>query len=163
MEISSAALVSLFIGMGWALIRVVEFFIKKYSKNGKTCLTEEQNKMLYEVYTSIVKSDLNNMLKKQEEMLDNIHKLIEHLDDLHSVYDENHVPKWYFPKEILQLSRSIFNEVKILDDEISGEISRMSAGQSIMVDKISDLINSQKLVTEKLNDLIILWTKLVQK
>ena len=133
MEIGSAALTALFVGLVWTLIKVVEYFI-----NGtKTSyLTIEQEKLLCDIY-----------------------KLSTHLDELHSVYDSNHVPKWYVPGELLVLVRGMYNILEALSHEIDDSMKRISSGQESSIEKISELINSQKVMTERLGDLVSMWSK----
>jgi hypothetical protein len=163
MELGSAAVTGLFIGMAWALVRVVEYFVKKYGKAEKVGLNDELSKQISEIHQQCMSCNRYGVLTEhQENCLENIEKLVKHLDELHSVYDENHVPKWYVPKEILSIVRSITNDIDNMSDDLKEELGKISAGQSISVEKISELINSQKLVTERLGDLITLWSKAVK-
>jgi hypothetical protein len=164
MELGGAALTGLFIGMAWALVRVVEFFVKKYGKNvSEAVLIDEQAKKLDEIYSKCTSNKFGMLTSSQESRLENIEKMVEHLDELHSVYDENHVPKWYFPREMLLIVRAIHRDIDEMNDDLKEELGRIGAGQSISVGKISELINSQKLVTERLGDLITLWSKAVSR
>jgi hypothetical protein len=131
MEIENAALISLFIAMGWCLIRVVEFFIKKYGKNDST------------------KDD------KQIKCLENIENMVKHLENVHNVLDDNNIPKWYIPREILPIVKETLSIIYKLKEDLV----RVSNDQHVSIEKMVDLISSQKLVTERLGDLILLWTK----
>ncbi len=82
------------------------------------------------------------------------------MDELHSVYDNNRVPKWYVPGEMLTLIRNTDNALKSLSNELEDSIDKSESGQRAVLDKMSDLISSQKLMTERLGDLITLWSKL---
>lgn len=161
MEIGGAALTGLFIGMVWALVKVVEYFIKKYGKaTEKISLPDDQVKKLEEVHQQCMSCGRYGPLtESQKECLERIEKIVSHLDELHSVYDENHVPKWYVPREMLLTVRAIHNEIDAMGDDLKEELGKIGAGQSVSVEKISELINSQKLVTERLGDLITLWSK----
>ena len=163
MEIGSAALAGLFMAMGWALVKTVEFFVKKYGKNAVVQLDNEQTRQLKEIYQQcVLQTRFGALTKNQEIRLKDIEKSVIHLDELHSVYDENHIPTWYVPRGLLSLARSINNDINIMSDDLKEELGRISAGQSISVEKISDLITSQKLVTERLGDLINLWSKVMK-
>jgi hypothetical protein len=132
MELGSAAITALFVGLIWTLIKVVEFFVS----GKKRGLTNEQEHTLYQ-----------------------IHKLTLHLDELHSVYDSNHVPKWYVPGELLKLIRDMHNALEALSHELDDSMNKISSGQQSSIQKVSDLINSQKLMTERLGDLVTMWSK----
>lgn len=164
MEIGGAALTGLFIGMAWALVRAVEYFVKKYGKNTeKLSLADEQAKKLDEVHQQCLSCGrFGPLTKSQKDCLEGIEKVVRHLDELHSVYDENHVPKWYVPREMLLTVRAMHSEIDAMSDDLKEELVKISAGQSISVEKISELINSQKLVTERLGDLITLWSKVMR-
>lgn len=163
MEIGGAALTGLFIAMAWALVKTVEYFIKKYGRTQGSEISNEILKKVDEIYKQCMKNDrFGSLTNQQNEILECINKGVRHLDELHSVYDENHVPKWYVPKEILSVVRSIHNDIDIMNDGLKEELSKITAGQSISVEKISELINSQKLVTERLGDLITLWAKVMK-
>jgi hypothetical protein len=162
MELGGAALTGLFLGMAWALVRVVEYFVKKYGKNTeKFSLSDEQAKKLEEIH-NLICGRFNSISEHQQTCLEGIERAVRHLDELHSVYDDNHVPKWYVPKEILDIVRLIHNDIDRMSDDLKEELSKIGAGQSISVEKISELINSQKLVTERLGDLITLWYKVMK-
>lgn len=163
MEIGGAALTGLFIAMAWALVKTVEYFVKKYGKSNGAEISNETIKKIDEIYKQCMNCGrYGSLTNKQAETLGEINKGIKHLDELHSVYDENHVPKWYVPKEILFMVRSIHNDIDTMNDGLKEELGKIIAGQSISVEKISELINSQKLVTERLGDLITLWAKVMK-
>lgn len=164
MEIGGAALTGLFIGMAWALIKVVEYFVKKYGKVPEKAEPTEDHKKIDSIYQQcMLCAKFGNLTDYQKICLENIEKAVKHLDELHSVYDENHVPRWYMPGEVLFLVRNIHNEIDSMSDDLKEELNRISMGQSVSVEKISELINSQKLVTERLGDLITLWSKVMQR
>jgi len=133
MELGSAAITALFVGLIWTLIKVVEFFVS----GKKRGLTPEQESMLYQIYKSV-----------------------SHLDELHSVYDSNHVPKWYVPGDLLVLIRKTHSALEALSHELDDSMERIVSGQSASIQKVSELINSQKLMTERLGDLVTMWSKL---
>jgi len=143
MELGGAALTALFVGLVWTLIKVVGFFVDKSKKNGKD-----------------IAPVAIGLTVEQARKLENINALIKHLDELHSVYDDNRVPKWYVPGEMLVLLRNADSALKSLSNELEDSIDKSESGQKAVLDKMSDLINSQKLMTERLGDLITLWSKL---
>jgi hypothetical protein len=144
MELGGAALTALFVGLVWTLIKVVEFFINS-KKNGKVAKVEAPAPAL---------------TAEQARKLEQISTMVSHLNELHSVYDENHVPKWYVPGELLTLLRNARAALESLSNELEDSMDKSEAGQKAVLDKMSDLINSQKLMTERLGDLITLWSKL---
>lgn len=134
MDFTSPALTALFIALVYTLIRVVTHFITKRNGNGnghKSSLTAEQ-----------------------EALLKKIDKHVEALEKMHDVYDENHVPSWYVPAGLLDTVKEVQISLKILDKEINETLNEIKAGHTILVDKLSDLISSQRLITERLGDLI---------
>lgn len=133
MEFGSAAITALFVGLIWTLIKVVEFFISS-KKRGLT--------------------------PEQEDILHQVHGHVKNLDEMHSVFDDNHVPKWYVPGELLTLIRETRSALDELSRELDDSMDKVTSGQASSVQKISDLINSQKLMTERLGDLVTLWSKL---
>jgi len=164
MELGGAALTGLFIAMAWALIKTVEFFIKKYGKTtDKAELVNGQAKKLDDIHKQCMSCGRFGVLtQSQINSLSVIEKLVKRLDELHSVYDNNHVPKWYVPGEMMLTVRSIHHNIDLMTDDLKDELGKLNAGQSISVEKISELINSQKLVTERLGDLITLWSKVMK-
>lgn len=164
MELGSAALTGLFIGMAWALVRVVEYFVRKYGKNTERyCLTDDQAKKLEEIHTMFGIYQKYGMLSDgQEKTIENIEKMVKSLYELHCVYDDNHVPRWYVPKEILTSVRAIQKDIDTMHDNLRDEINRIGTGQSVSIEKMSELINSQRLVTERLGDLINIWAKVMK-
>lgn len=130
--IETPALTALFIGMAWALIKVVEFFISKYKKGKES----------------------QGLTEKQEEMLKEAADYSKNLFEMHNVYDESRIPLWIFPPEISKLVRETHNSLEMLTKELEDSVDNMKYDQSIVVNKITDLVTSQKLMTERLGDLI---------
>lgn len=159
MEIQGPALTGIFLGMVWALVKVVEYFLKKYKKE-ELSLNTEQSAVLKEIHERCSNCGrFGTLTAAQIKTLENIEKISIHLDDLHSVYDENHIPKWYVPKEILPEIKQLHNEINKVNNILRNEFLQISTGQSVSINKMSELINSQKLVTERLGDLVVLWSK----
>jgi myo-inositol catabolism protein IolC len=160
MEITSSALTGLFIGMVWALVKVVEYFVKKYGKEKYVSLPPEQSNKLNEVFLRCSDCQRYGSLTiNQTKSLETIEDDVAKLRELHEVYDANHVPKWYVPSEILAMVKNVNKDIDNMSVALKDELNKISAGQSISVEKMSELITSQKLVTERLGDLITLWAK----
>ena len=128
-----SALTAVFIGTIWTLLEVVRYFLKarRHAKKEPRGLTEEQIKMIKETHAAALK-----------------------LEELHAVYDDNRVPKWYVPGDLLKLIREMHSVLEKLGEDVSG----VQSGQSMSVEKILELISSTKLMTERLGDLITLWS-----
>ena len=128
LSLSGSALTALFVGMSWALVKTVEFFVsRRNGRNGKSVFHEEHSKQLEET-----------------------HKLTKELHELHAVYDENHVPLWYVPREMLTLVR----EMHICMENSESRIDEIKSGQVVLFEKMTELIASQMLLTQRLGDLI---------
>ncbi len=155
MELTGSALTALFVGLVWALIKVVEFFVSKYKNNKEVKgLTNDQSNTLQKVSENV--STLCDVLNKQSESLSTILAHSKHLDNMHSVYNDDHAPAWYVPPGLISLVRENNNLCKDMEERID----EMKGDQGIIVGKMSDLISSQKLVTERLGDLISTLNKI---
>lgn len=148
MELTGSAITALFVGLVWTLIKVVEHFLAR--RNGKKSgLSEGQCQQLNEIHTKL------KCLGDIEKILDLVEEKVKHLDDLHSVYDENRVPKWYVSSEILPIIRKIHNSLEIMGKEVEEDLADVKGGQSMLTQKILDLLTAQKLMVERLGDIII--------
>jgi hypothetical protein len=159
MELTGSAITALFVGLVWTLIKVVGYFISK--KNGKSGLTSEQDKQIAETHTYL--SEMNKygvLTKDQKDLVYEIHDIVKDLKEVHSVYDENHVPKWYIPSELLPLVRQIHTSMDSLCKEMEENLGDVKSDQRVLVEKVVDLISSQKLMVERLGDLITKLTKM---
>jgi len=164
MDIQNPALVGIFVGMAWALIRVVEYFVKKYRGDNKVYLVDEHFNLLKDIHEQCsLCGRFGPLTTSQTQSLENIEKISNHLDNLHSVFDDNHVPKWYFPKEMMKEIKTIHNDIGQLSLTLRNEFVKLSSGQSVSIEKMSELINAQKLITERLGDLVVLWTQSLNK
>jgi len=160
MEITGSALTALFVGLVWTLIKVVEHFISKRN-GGKKALTPEQEKCLSEIHTQFLEIEKYGILTKDQKMLFyETHDMVKDIKEMHVVYDENHVPKWYVPSELLPLVRKIHLSLGLLCKEMEENISDVKGDQKVLVEKVVDLITSQKLMVERLGDLISKLNKL---
>ena len=140
MDLTSSALTTVFIALIYALIRVVNFFISK--KNGTT--------------KASTVSDLEHTIKE-------IHKRVEHLDELHSVYDSNHVPTWYIPGDLFPLIRQIQTDLASLEKEFGGVVEEIKNSTNTDSKEMADLTNSHKLMIERLGDFFSRINSIVQR
>ena len=127
MEITNAAFTTLFISAVYALINVVKYLINKKNGNGRVRLPIEQEEMLMETHETTME-----------------------MKRLHDVYDENHIPLWYIPREAVSLIKETHSKV----EPILKGTETISTIQSNLIEKISDLITSQKILTERLGDVM---------
>jgi len=155
--LASPALSALFIGVVWTLVKVVKYFIDK-----RTEQEVEINKSP-DLSINLSTEFANNVSKN----IKAIRKSTDNLLEMHSVFNENHVPKWYVPAEILTLVRQINNQLdnmyiqlKTIKEDLASNIGDVKSGQVISVEKMTDLINSQKLMTERMLDLVSKLDKL---
>lgn len=172
MEITGSALTALFVGLIWTLIRVVEFFIRKYGKVKEEeeatalakSLTLTQTNQFKEISEEIQRINHNGCLATEakadilEKICENSNKLFE----LHNVFNENHVPAWYVPSDLIELVRKSNNCLNNLERNLDLANNDRKAEQHITIDRLSDLIGSQKTMTERLSDLIVILNKFNQ-
>lgn len=145
----TAVIVAVFLG----LVKGIDYLLTKRNEKNKPPpgLTEDQAKFLSEAHRMV--SDIKErgtLTKEQETLLDQIMKGITHLDELHSVYDDNHVPMWYVPSDLKDKLMKILIQVAAMDDHLD----EVKEGQGALIRKISDLISSQQLMTQRMGDLI---------
>ena len=163
MELLNPALTTLFIAMVYALIKVVHHFISKKNNDTKEDygLTELQSETLIKIHDQItLLKEKGTLTESQIELLEKTLKGVIHLDELHSVYDDNHVPKWYVPAHMNESVRNISVLLTILSEKTEDGLADIKGGQAALIDKLSDLVNSQRLMTERLGDLISKLSKL---
>lgn len=128
-ELTGSALTALFVALVYTLIKVVEYFIgkKKAAAEKPDALSEEEHEILDDV----------------AEKVDEMHKL-------HMVYDQNHLPLWYVPRELITLAQETDRGVKMLE----GCVEEMKSSQMAYMEKITELITSQTLLAQRIGDLI---------
>jgi hypothetical protein len=149
LEIAGSAVTALFIGLVWSLISVVKFFISKHKNDKETKgLTDSQSATLQKI------NDLHGLIKSQDEKIIQILNHVKHLDNMHSVYNDDHVPAWYVSPNIVPLVRENNTLSKVLSKNMEEHMDMIKDDQGIIVGKMSDLISSQKLMTERVGDLI---------
>ena len=129
LSLSGSALTALFVGMAWALVKTVEYFVSR--RNGKGVV-------------------IPVLQEEQARRLEETHEFAKELHTLHVVYDENHVPLWYVPRELLSLVREIHNCM----ESSESRIDEIKSGQAVLFEKMTELISSQMLLTQRLGDLI---------
>lgn len=143
-DLTNSTLTAVFIAMIYTLIRVIGYFISKKMGSDKVSLSDNHVEQL----------DLLTELAEKND------KYISKMHEMHNVFDQNHVPIWYVPAELLMTVRNINSEIVSLNKDIGDTMGEIKAGQTVLVDKLSDLINSQRLMTERLGDLIMKLNKM---
>jgi len=153
MEITGSVLTALFVGLVWALIKVVEFFVSKYKTKEYASLDPEHIKIITRIYdeTNAIRSNLF----KQENILREVFEHSKDLYEMHNVFNEDHVPAWYVSPDLIRITRE--NNIKFID--MLKKIGEVGNDQDVIVSKMSELITSQKLMTERLGDLIFALNK----
>lgn len=137
MDLTNPALTTLFIALIYTLIKVVEHFL---SKNKNNIILDKLN---------LIEGEMCNAIKATDT-----------LSKMHEVYDNNRVPVWYVPSELLSTVRNMSMDLSVLNKEIVETMGEIKTGQTVLVDKLSDLINSQRLMTERLQDLVLKLNKI---
>lgn len=151
MELTGSAVTALFVGLVWTLIKVVEFFVSKHKKTPSNVISAEQAKLLSHIDTCDMCSKyIKSSMMKQEGILREILENTKDLYEMHNVYNEDHVPAWYVSPDLIRLAR----ENKLQFVEAIKKISEVEIDQDVIVGKMSELITSQRLMTERLGDLI---------
>lgn len=115
-----------------ALVRIVEHLIIKKKTNGNggaaAALSSQQSEELHQLYV------------------------------LHNRFDNNGVPKWYFPHNMQDVIVDHANECKTdcksRADRIKDDTSVIKDNQQTMNNRINDLITSQNRLVDRMGDLI---------
>jgi len=145
----TAVIVSVFLG----LIKGIDYLLTRRNEKDKPThgLTDEQTKFLIEAHRMVADiKERGTLTREQEARLDAIMKAVLHLDELHSVFDENHVPRWYVPSDLQEKLMKLLVQITTMDDHLD----EVKEGQGALIQKISDLISSQQLMTQRMGDLI---------
>ena len=159
MEITSSAMTALFVGLVWTLINVVKYFMAKYGKQKvvDATLVGTQANSLEDIKSKISEiKERGALTKEQAEILAGIKEL----KRMHEVFNDDHVPAWYVPKDLIELVRSTHSRLNSLCKEMEENLDDVKHGQTTIVGNMSELITSQKLMTERLGDLISALNKL---
>lgn len=124
MDGSSIALLVALVGVIVSLIRIVEHLVVKKKQNGHGVLTKEQAEELHTLYK------------------------------MHDRYDDNGVPRWFFPGDVLDMTRAHCEESSLKLNTIIQDQTTIRNEQHTIYSKINDLISSQQRVTDRISDLI---------
>lgn len=155
MELTGTVLSGLFVALVYALIEVVKFFVKKYGKSKEESEENSQSDAVKNLCEKIDRLEESHVFTKEfASKIEDIFQKTKKLEDMHNVYNDNHAPAWYIPSELLPLVRESSVCLDNLEKSLDIAIDEIKAGHSVVVNRISDLITSQKLVTERLGDLI---------
>jgi len=138
------------------LIKAVEYLLTKLTKSKSSRgLTEKQDKSIEETFSYVTSmAKYGAMTREQQETIEEIRKMAEHLDELHSVYDNNHVPKWYVPSDLTDRLGDIGSRLQILSERQTENLEEIKTAQGALIQKIADLISSQNRMTDRLGDLV---------
>jgi len=163
MELTASAVTALFVALIWTLINVVKYFVTKYGKQRVIGaeLVGDQAKMLREVDQKILDiKERGTLTKEQEDILKEALAYVKKLHEMHAVYNDDHVPAWYVPKDLIELVRNTHARLNSLCKQMEESLDDVKQGQTVIVGNMSELITSQKLMTERLGDLISALNKL---
>lgn len=149
MELVGSAITAAFVGLIWALIKVVDYFISK----NKIKTSQLDPLQLKEFVTFF--NNFQNNCKEQNKMLKDILDHSKDIYDMHNVYNEDHVPAWYVSPDLIRIVRE--NNMKSID--LLKQLIEIGSDQDTIVNKMAELITSQKLMTERLGDLIFALNK----
>lgn len=152
MELTSSALTALFIGLVWTLIKVVEYFINRGKNDVVRNESEERDALISSRNINIINKIEH--LQQQCAMLSDIYNKVKKLEESHSVVDENLIPRWYVPSELLPIVRQMHNSLDIMCRELQENLEAVKDGQASLVERILDLVSSQKIMVERLGDII---------
>ena len=158
MEISSYVVIGVLIVAVKALSKVVEYFLEKNKKH-PPCIAQKQNEKLLamEKNISYLKEHWDSF-RKLEHSMDMVLERVKHLDEIHSVYNDDHVPSWYVPKRMLPLLMDIEKTLDKFSQKMEEDVEEMKDNvkkdHAVLADKIVDLISSNRLTVERIGDLI---------
>lgn len=148
-----SVLVAFGLAFFWAIFKVIEYLVskKKSSKWGK-----EQDKKLNDIHEAVILrvKDHEKFMIHLSDLLNKIEERVKHLDDMHSVYDENLIPRWYLPSDMIKMVRQIHNNLEVTCKEMEAGFCEVEDSQSALGERVIDLITSQKIMVERLGDLI---------
>jgi len=156
LEITNSVFTALFVGLVWCLIKVVEFFIKKYSNKSEKVLAGEDEYELIKIISDQLATikDNGTLTENQEKMIEEILEHTRRLYELHNVYNEDHTLAWYVHPEIITLARQSQNCLVSLEKTLDNVTDEIKDEQGSIINKIIDLVSSQRALTERLSDLI---------
>jgi signal-transduction protein with cAMP-binding, CBS, and nucleotidyltransferase domain len=167
MSISNSLITAVVVAFVLGLIKAIDWLLSKRRDNQNDSLSELQAEQLEKVtktsdsikHNVIKIIETGSLTKEQEELIEEIHKMIEHLNELHSVYDGNHVPKWYVPSDLVDRLIKIDSKLELLNLRQSESLDEIKDLQNEVFQKISNLISSQNHLTDRIGDLINILNK----
>ena len=150
---TGSILTALIVGFLWSVFRIIEYLVSRKRNNRRD---SSQDSKFNEFHLAILEQvkEHHRFMVKLDAVILKIEKQVEHLDDMHSVYDENLVPRWYLPPDMVRLVRQIHTTLESTCKEIESNFEEVKDGQSAFADRVIDLVSSQKLMVERLGDLI---------
>ena len=148
-----SVLVAFGLAFFWAIFKIIEYLVNK-KKNARW--GKEQERKLDETHnaTLLLIKEHEGFMKDLGVFLENINKRLEHLDDMHCVYDENLIPRWYLPSDMIKMVRQIHGNLEATCKEMETGFKEVEGNQSALSERVIDLITSQKIMVERLGDLI---------
>jgi hypothetical protein len=148
-----SVLVAFLLAFFWTIFKVIEYY---FSKKRNVRWGKEQDQRLIEIHSHLIA-----MEKAQNDFIENLSSIVEvvecrvkHLDEMHSVYDENLIPRWYLPSDMAKIIRQIQNNLEVTYKEMETGFREIGDDQSDLSGRMIDLITSQKIMVERLGDLI---------
>lgn len=150
---TGSILTALIVGFLWSVFRIIEYLVSKKKNNRWGVSQDKKLNELHSVIMGQVKEHQKFMVKL-DVAITKIEEQVKHLDEMHSVYDENLVPRWYLPSDVAKLVRQIHTTLEATCKEMESNFEEVKDGQSVFVDRVIDLVSSQKLMVERLGDLI---------
>jgi hypothetical protein len=150
---TDSVLVAFLLAFFWTIFKIIEYY---FSKKRSVKWGKEQDQRLIDIHLH-----LTSMEKVQSEFVDELNVVIEqiydmvkHLDEMHSIYDENLIPRWYLPSDMIKIVRQIHNNLEATYKEMEIGFREVGEDQSNLSERVIDLITSQKIMVERLGDLI---------
>lgn len=145
-----AVILGLVKAIDWLLSRKRENFSKTQENKLEDIL--DTSKKLTNAIERVIEGGA--LTREQRDLIEEIYKMTEHLNALHSVYDNNHVPKWYVPSDLIDRLVKINSRLEMLSERQTNNLDEIKESQTILIQKISDLILSQNHMTDRLGDLL---------
>ncbi len=168
MSISNSLITAVVVAFVLGLIKAIDWLLSRRRKDEDTeGLSELHIEQLEKtsIATDSIKHNIikiienGSLTKEQENIIEEIHKMIEHLNELHSVYDNNHVPKWYVPSDLSDKLIKIDSKLELLSLRQAEGLEEIKEIQNEIFQKISNLISSQNHLTDRIGDLIRILNK----
>lgn len=150
---SESVLVAFLLAFFWTIFKVIEYFV---SKKRSVRWGKEQDQRLCEIHLHLMDMEKTQSIFTEEvsELIEQINYRVKHLDDMHSNYDENLVPRWYLPPDMAKTVRQINHNLEATYKEIEVGFKEIGEDQSNLIERVIDLITAQKIMVERMGDLI---------